>query len=394
MKTSKLRILLVHNRYQRPGGEDISTFAERDLLLANGHDVKIVEEDNHRISGLQSVVAGLCATWNPEGARRVKREAVSFAPDIVHFHNTFPLISPAAYYGVSKLGIPVVQTLHNYRLLCANAQLFREGVVCEKCIQRGSKAWGIVHACYRNDRLASAAVSSMLAIHDVLGTWRKMVTGYIALTEFAKAKFVLGGLPEDRIHVKPNFIIPDPGFRPSSGEYAVYAGRLSEEKGVRLLLKAWEGLGCRYPLVMLGDGPLRSVVEGEVRRMPWIKYLGHVDPLMVLDVIRNAKVAVIPSQWFEGAAPRVLMEALAVGTPAIVANLGCMAEFIRDGENGLVCSSINDVDEWRKRIVCAVRGNHIMEPLRIGARNTYLKYFAPNGNYAMLMEIYKKVRSL
>ena len=203
--------------------------------------------------------------WNRESVAAVGDAARAMHAEIVHFHNTFPLISPAAYQAASAAGAAVVQTLHNYRLLCPSATLFRDGHVCEDCVGK-TVAWpSVQHACYRGSRAGSAAVAAMLTVHKARGTWRNDVDAYIALTDFARTKLIEGGLPEDRLFVKPNFIDPDPGVGDGRGDeigpFAIFVGRLTDEKGVPTMLEAWKQVGSRLPLKILGDGPLRDDVH-------------------------------------------------------------------------------------------------------------------------------------
>jgi glycosyltransferase involved in cell wall biosynthesis len=208
---ARRRLLLVHNRYRLRGGEDAVYAAEMSLLRERGHAVNAFEESNDRIEQMNSFAAAAGTVWSSKPARSLVELIHRHAPDVVHFHNTFPLISPAAYYAVQREGVAVVQTLHNFRLLCPGATLFREGAVCEECIEKKSLLPALTHACYRGSRSATAAVATMLSVHRAAGTWQRRVDLYIALSEFARRKFIEGGLPASRIVVKPNFVSPDPG---------------------------------------------------------------------------------------------------------------------------------------------------------------------------------------
>ena len=226
-----LKVLSLHNYYRQSGGEDQVFASEAALLEQNGHTVLRHEEHNDRIRPV-AIGAARDAVWSDTSYRRLQLLARSTAIDVAHFHNTFPQISPSGYYAVRRSGIPVVQTLHNFRLICASATLSRNGSVCESCIETKSLLPAIAHACYRNSRPATAALATMLAVHRAAGTYRKQVDLYIALSEFARRKFIEGGLPQDRIVVKPNFVSPDPGAGEGRGDYALFVGRLSEEKGM------------------------------------------------------------------------------------------------------------------------------------------------------------------
>src|SRR5215472_13762378 len=224
-------VLRVHNSYRHRGGEEQVFAAEEVLLTSAGHSVVRYEDHNDRITR-NSLATGLNAIWSCASHRDIGSVVRKCAPDVVHFHNTFPLISPAAYYATKTHNVPIVQTLHNYRLLCPGATLHRDGRPCEECIQKHSLRPAIMHGCYRNSRPATSAVVAMLALHRLAHTWHRMVDVYIALSEFARRKFIEGGLPESRIVVNPNFVGADAGPGEGRGGYALFVGRNSSEKGI------------------------------------------------------------------------------------------------------------------------------------------------------------------
>ena len=239
--------------------------AETALLESYGHRVVRYITHNDRVAELNSVTLAGKTVWNSSAYRELRNLIHLEQPDVAHFHNTFPLVSPAGYYAARAEGVPVVQTLHNYRLLCPNALFFRDGGVCEDCKSKAITWPGVVHKCYRGSRAASGVVTAMLTTHRALRTWRKKVDVYIALTEFARRKFIEGGLPAGKIIVKPNFVYPDPGPGEGEGGFALFVGRLSFEKGVGTLLAAWEHLDRRIPLKIVGDGPLTERDGGSCR---------------------------------------------------------------------------------------------------------------------------------
>lgn len=245
-----MKILIVHNSYQQPGGEDVARDAEVRLLRRAGYSVLEYSRSNSEISGSSLLVQLSLASetlWSRRAYRDLHVLLSKEKPDVAHFHNIFPLISPSACYACADAGVPLVQTLHNYRLLCPAATFFREGRPCEGCIRRGVAWPGILHACYRNSRSASAVTAAMAAMHRAMRTWTNRVGVYISLSEFARNKFVEGGLPIEKIVVKPNFVEHDPAPKPPGGHYVLYLGRLSEEKGIRVLLGAWRQLPERIP---------------------------------------------------------------------------------------------------------------------------------------------------
>ncbi|MGH2610816.1 MAG: glycosyltransferase, partial [Tepidiformaceae bacterium] len=220
-----MNVLLGHNRYQSPGGEDVVYEMERRLLEEAGHRVRIFERHNREIedfSRLQRLLLAKNAIWNTRAARDLTATIARERPDVAHFHNTLPLISPSAYYACRRAGVAVVQTIHNYRLVCPGGLLFRQGRVCEACVG-ATIAWrGVRHGCYRGSRLQTAVVAGMTAYHWMRGTWVDLVDVYIALSEFAKSRLVAGGIPEERIRVKPNCAGSDDQGEPPPGDYAVF----------------------------------------------------------------------------------------------------------------------------------------------------------------------------
>src|SRR6266446_869677 len=302
-----MNILVAHNFYQQPGGEDQCVTAEVATLRAHGHEVTQYCLHNDSIHGMNRIRLASRTIWNHSAYRELRKLLRTHRVQIAHFHNTFPLISPAAYYAAQAENVRVVQTVHNFRLLCANALLFRNGEVCEDCLGKWIPWPGIAHKCYRDNRAASTVITTMLMTHRVLGTWSKAVDTYIALTEFGRRKLVEGGLPADKIVVKPNFAYPDPGPSTGTGGYAVFVGRLSAEKGVDTLLEAWRHLGGELPLKLLGDGPLAAAVQEAAAKDTSIQWLRHVPLEAVYDLVGEAMFLVLPSQCYETFA-RVAME--------------------------------------------------------------------------------------
>src|SRR5262249_1099168 len=238
-----MRILVVHNYYQQAGGEDEGFRAEGAPLRGPGPGVSARTTENGPVHGLRSLVAARDAVWSVGFQRRMIESLRRTRPDVVHFHNTFFQVSPAAYYACRDAGVPVVQTLHNYRLICPSATFYRDGRVCEDCLGKSVPLPGIRHGCYRQSRGQTAVVAGMPTAHRWLQTWQRCIDAYIAMTDFARAKFIAGGLPADKIAIKPNFCPVDPGIGAGAGGYALFVGRLSPEKGVETLMAAWRRLG-------------------------------------------------------------------------------------------------------------------------------------------------------
>jgi glycosyltransferase involved in cell wall biosynthesis len=376
-----MNVLVAHNYYQQPGGEDHVFAAETALLESRGHHVVRYEEHNSRIANRNVAVAAIDTVWSSKSARALGELVRGHRPDVVHFHNTFPLISPAAYYAVQNEGAAVVQTLHNFRLVCPGATLFRDGMVCEECIQQRSLRPAMAHKCYRGSRPATAAVAVMLTVHRAARTFRRQVDCYIALSEFARRKFIAGGLPEDRIVVKPNFVSPDPGVGPGTGGCALFVGRLSAEKGVSLLASAWRELG-KIPLVVAGDGPLAGT--------EWpmgVSWIGSHPREKILALMSEARVLIVPSEWYE-TGPLTVLEAFACGLPVIASNLGSMAETVTHEKTGLLFEP-GDAADLARKVKWAFEHPEAMEKMRVNARSEFEEKYTADRNYEILMAIYE-----
>jgi glycosyltransferase involved in cell wall biosynthesis len=327
--------------------------------------------------------------WNRSSYRELRALVRKEQPDVAHFHNTFPLISPAGYYAIKTEGMPVVQTLHNYRLVCPNALFFRDGHACEDCLGKTPPWPGVLHACYRGSRRASGAVAAMLTAHRLLRTWTRMVDVYIALTEFARDKFVQGGLPAERIVVKPNFLHPDPEPEEKWEDNALFVGRLSVEKGVDVLLAAWERLGDRMTLKIVGDGPLADVVAKGARRLKNVEWLGRRSREQVLELMKRARVLILPSICYENF-PLAVAEAFAVGLPIIASDLGSLASLVDPGRTGLLFRP-NDPEDLADKVRWALDHSDELASMRWEARNEFEAKYTAEHNYERLLSIYTSV---
>lgn len=382
-----MNILTIHNAYQIRGGEDESREAEERLLREMGHYVEGYEENNDRINGLSSMHMAMRTVWSVESYNKVRQILATRPYDLVHVQNFFPLISPSVYYAAKSAGVPVVQTIRNYRLLCPNALFFRDGQVCEDCLGKFVPLPGIMHGCYRNSIAASSATATMLTTHRSLGTWTKMVDLYIALTEFARQKLIQGGLPADKIVVKPNFVHPDPGVGSGNGNYALYVGRLSVEKGLDTLLAAWEKLGNRIPLKIVGEGPLADQVIAATERLPQVEWLGRRSIAEVHALMGNATVLIFPSKWYETFG-RVAVEAFAKGTPVIAANIGAIAELVQHGYTGLHFRP-GDSADLAAKVEWLLARPAVLAQMRQQARAEFEAKYTAKQNYRRIMEIYE-----
>ena len=388
-----MKVLFCHNYYQQTGGEDVSFDDEVALLRARGHDVVTCLRHNDEIHAASRLRVSAEAFWSPRSYRGVRRLIAEHRPDIVHCTNTFPLLSPSVYYAALRCGVPVVQSLRNYRILCANGLLFRDGAVCEKCLRKPTPWPAVRHRCYRGSVVSSAVVTAMVGGHWALGTWTRAVDLYITLTRVAREKFIAAGLPEDRLRVKPNFLPHDPGEGPGDGRFALFVGRLSEEKGVETMLRAWEQGSPALPLTIIGDGPLAERVRAAAAARPErIRWLGPLARDAAFDTIGRATCVLVPSLWFETFG-RTMMEAFAKATPVVASRLGAMEELVTDGVTGLHFTP-GDPDDLRAKVAALAADEPARQAMRRVARRRFLDDFTADANYSQLIALYEEARTI
>jgi glycosyltransferase involved in cell wall biosynthesis len=386
-----MRILLVHNRYKFAGGEDVVVGAEKTMLEEHGHEVSLLEADNAEISGaLTQVATGFSAIYSRIARRRVAAEMTRFRPSVMHVHNFLPLLSPSVYYAAREAGVAVVQTLHNYRLICPGGGLLRKGSICEQCLGKAIPTPGVLHACYRDSRAATGSVAAMLVLHRMLRTWGTMVDAYIALTQFGREKFIQGGLPPDRLFVKPNFVHSATPPGQGDGGFALFIGRLSEEKGIRPLLVAWKRLGMTLPLKIAGDGPLRAEVQAATQCLANVELLGHVSKDRVADLLRRAQVLIIPSICYEGFG-MVVVEAFAAGVPVIASNIGALGELVDHGRTGLHARP-GDAEDLARQVEWLAVHEEERRCMQQAARREFELHYTAERNCEMLLAIYERAR--
>jgi len=404
-----MKILIVHNFYQSsfPSGEDIVFKNEVELLKRNGIEVITYIEHNDRIKeyGLWGrFILPFTNIWSLKTYRKLRQVLKKEKPDIAHFHNIWYLISPSAYYACKDEGVPVIQTLHNFRIFCANGLLMREGRICEECIikvKTGNRLEvigdrlkivknALKYGCYRNSRLYSLPVAFTEYFHWAKKTWINKVDEYIALTEFGKNKFVEAGLPAEKIFVKPNFLPNPPEPNYSHQNYACFIGRISEEKGVDLLIEAFKLLrNSQFKLKIIGDGPLRNHFEEKIKKegINGIEFLGRKEHLESIEILKNAKFLMLPSIWYE-MFPVTLIEAFACGKPVVASNLGVFAELVQDGITGLLFE-VGNVEDLAEKIEWMI-GNDCLE-MGKNARELFEERYSERKNFEILMEIYNKI---
>lgn len=384
-----MNILSVHNRYLLRGGEDEVFESETSLLTQYGWNVTpVVEQNVYPDSISKKVGYAFDCVWSRRWYGRFKELLDRHRPNLVHIHNFFPLFSPSIYYACRKANIPVVQTLHNYRLLCPAATFYREGRVCEECLHSGV-GHSVRYGCYQGSKAGTAAIAAMIKIHQRMRTWSRMVDCYIALTEFSRNKFIEGGLPASRIRVKPNFVLPDPGMRNRRGDYAVFVGRLVDPKGLPALLSAWRRLGDRIPLVIVGDGPHRSDLEASIGagKYPGVSYRGRLPRQETLETIKGARFLIFPSEWYEGF-PVTIAESFACGVPVLCSDLGSMQEIVAEGRTGLHFRP-GDPQDLAHKVEWAWNNPEQIEAMGRGARLEFEAKYSAERNFYMLKEIYE-----
>ena len=386
-----MKILLCHSFYKQRGGEDLSFQDEAQMLRSNGHEVACYTRQNADLDQMSSLKAAKLTLWNQETYRELKQQIRSFRPDLLHCTNTFPLISPSVYQAAVEEHVPIVQALRNYRLLCPKGTMTRDSKVCSQCVGKRFAWPAIQHACYRDSRLASGVVASMLTMHKLRDTWSQ-VDRFFTPSRFARQVYIDAGMPEDRIDSKPNCVSNDPGYGPGNsgaGErgYAIFVGRLSPEKGISTLLEAWQQLPDSIQLRIIGQGPDQQQVEAAAKNDPRIVPLGNQPLEEVYRQLQSASCLIMPSVWYETFG-RTIIEAYATGTPVIASRLGAMEELVEHEQTGLLFTP-GSAGELARSVqqLCSTPNP---EPMRHRARQAYLDNYTSEHSYQNLIQIYER----
>jgi glycosyltransferase involved in cell wall biosynthesis len=383
-----LKILFIHNRYQFYGGEDRAVQLEADLLLSKGHEVKIVYFDNKSIDE-NSIFTGFNSIYNKKSWRIIRGEIELFRPDIIHVHNFFFKVSPSVFLVAKKLNIPIVHTLHNFRLVCCNAFLLRNNKVCELCVNKKLPFYGIKYRCYRSSFLQSALVTAITSIHKYTGTWRNKVSHYITLTEFGKKRFMNSSLQinSEKLSVLPNFEFDNGiGVLPRQ-DYFLFVGRISHEKGPSIALKTFIDLPDQK-LILVGEGPELDNLKKQYSNYSNIIFLGKLELSKVQVLMKSCKALIFPSIWYEGL-PFTILEAFATGTPVIASNMGAMADLIVDGYNGFHFVP-NCPEDLKRCVIKFIDFQQSSEVMYKNARLSYESKYNKEVHYEGLMKIYNK----
>jgi len=380
-------VLVIHNRYQQAGGEDAVVRSEIALLRQYGHRVTEFSRDNAVIADYgpaRKACLFFSTTWNHRVYQELRRLIREIRPAVAHCHNLVPLITPAAYYACRAEGVPVVQTLHNFRLRCPAGTMFRADTACQEC--RGGSARAVTLGCYRGSRAQTAAMALMLNAHRRAGTFERMVNRYSVPSEFCAQQMTRKDISRDKIVVRPNFLLKDPGARHASENFALFVGRLCEEKGVRQIIRTWRRMP-HIPLVVVGEGPLREEAQRTAPKN--VIFWGALPPAETLLRMKAARFLVFPSVGYETFGMAVL-EAGACGVATVGSRLGAIPELVQEGRTGLLFDPHNG-DELAAKVEWAWSHPVSMNEMGAAARRQYLHHFTAEKAYESLTALYESV---
>jgi glycosyltransferase involved in cell wall biosynthesis len=385
-----MKVLLVHNYTKgfATGGEGHVFEDEARLLEDHGHRVhKLICSNSEatEASFLGKLKAFWNASWSRDGYKRMHNAIKVFQPDIVHVHNFFLIFSPSIFKAAHDLNIPVVVTLHNYRLVSPCSQLLRNNQICELCV--GRNPWRIIlYRCYKNSFFASLLRYRVYYLSKKIYGWDNYIDAYLSLTNFQKLKLQKSGFVSDKISVVPNFISdPISNFSSSStGFGALFIGTVTHDKGIELLVEAWRNID--YPLTIVGDGLLRRKFDGSLPKN--VKFVGLQSREKVLELLGGCAFLVMPSIWFEGL-PLVILEAMAMGRPVVASGHGAMSEIVVDGYTGFHFTP-GDADELRNKVHKLISNSDLRESFGINSRKLYEELYTSQVHYNNLVNVYSK----
>ena len=381
-----MKVLMLHNRYKMIGGEDVSTNAEYTLLKEHGVDVDALILMNDTIEDKTGLGLAINTVWSKKYHAEVLQRIADKNYDIIHVQNFFPLFSPSIFYAAKKAGVKIVMTVRNYRLICPNGLMYVDGAICNACVGKTIPYPALIKKCYRNDFYATTVTVAMLSIHNLMNTWRNRIDGIICISDFVKKQLISGGFKESQLYMKYNFVTSTIPASFTEGEYYIYVGRTSDQKGIPLLLKTFEQLQKR--LLIIGEGPLNSLVEEYVQRNENIEFLGELSLDETYEKIAHAKALILPSQSNEPFG-RTIIEAFAHGTPVIASALGGITELIQEGVNGYLFDSY--AESGLADAVTKAESFTDVESIRKAVYDSYQANFTPAINYTRIVEIYNKV---
>lgn len=378
-----MKVLQVHSKYKKRGGEETVVDEEKAVLESHGHTViqyirDNAETDDYGAMGL--IRLSLTQRRNKVAVNEVTALLAKEKPDICHVHNVYPLISPAVYEACQLQGIPVVQTLHNYKMLCTNSLLFRAGDVCELCLNK-SLMNSVRYSCYKNSLLATAVQADAIQYHRRKGTWQKMVDAYVCLTEFQKDKMVEGGMPAEKLRIKPNFVHKT-HLSSTYEDFFLFVGRLDQSKGLADLLELMDTcVNSRF--VLIGDSENPELFS----RFQNVKYLGPQSRDVVLDYMSRCKAVIFPSRYYEGM-PMVILEAFSLQKGVIAGEMGAMSSMIRHGVNGLSYADTNGLIKVVRELE---EQDALVRKTGKGAFDDFENIYSVEQGYQNLISLYNSV---
>lgn len=388
----KCKVLIVHNQYQLAGGEDTVAENEGNLLRENGHEVFYYTRTNkeiERMNPMQKAVAGLGTLFSWKAYREISKLIIDHGIQIVHVHNTVPLVSPSVYYAAKKHGCKVVQSIHNMRMLCPTGMMVRNESICEECVTKGLRC-AVRHGCYRGSKLQSLLLSGSIALHRRLGTYTKKVDAYLVTTEF-NYRMLQKVVPEDKIYFKSYFSDSETwDIAKKRHAYYIYISRVEYLKGIFVALKAFARLPGQRLLVMgVGPGEEAAHKYVEDNQLENIEFLGFKTKQEMLELLYHAKALVFPTQWYEGF-PMTIVESMAVGTPVIGSNIGNVGTIIKDGVNGLTFQ-YDDPDDLVEKIHYLEDHEEVARKIEEGAQADFIEHHTFERVYQQTYEIYSSL---
>jgi len=388
-----MKILVIHNHYREPGGEDAVVEAEVKMLKDRGHKVIVYIRSNKEIEDMsffrRLVFIFRDSIWNKDSYQAIKNIIEKENPDIAHLHNVFLMMSPSVYVALREHGVPMIQTIHNYRLLCPKATFFRKNKICEKC-SSGNYIYSIIYRCWRGSGILTLLMSRILQYHERHGTFRKLIDHFITLTKLSRDKFIRAGFDPNSFTTKHNFVhAPEIDLDREIENYALFVGRLSDGKGVATLLSAWQEMEG-YSLLIAGDGPMRKTMENFIKKnnIKGIQMLGRKTNDEVRQLMYKANFLIFPSEWYE-CFPVTIVESFAMGTPVIASKIGGMMEIIEEKKTGLFFMP-GDPSDLAKKAQWVLAHPEEMRTMGRNARQSYDEHFTPEVNYQTYMDIIQK----
>jgi len=383
-----MKILIIHNYYQNPGGEEIVVKREKELLEKNGHQVILYTKSNNELKKIKNwprILKNL--KFNKKVYSDLRKLIKKEKPNLAHIHNTFFIISPSAYLACKHENLPIVQTLHNFRFLCPNATLSNKKGICESCIKQKNFKPALKNKCYHNSLIYTSLIIKILKFLKKQVLDKKLINQFIVLSNFQKNIFIKAGFDKNKLNLKPNFVENlSPNYKKQN--YAVYLGRIDKGKGLRNLIKIWQKIN--FPLKIIGTGELFEKLKKQNKNKN-IKFLGYIENKKAIEILKKANFSILPSAWYE-ACPNLIIESYASATPIIGSNIGSIAEYIKNNKTGILINLKNE-NQTIKTINSIIADKKSLRKFSKNARKQYEKLFIPEKNYKTLIKIYKSAKN-